>query len=295
MTRKRNREYDKAYRASHLKEHHDAYKRYCEKYPERVKATAQKYRETHKEAIAERRKARKDKEDEYNAAYRLKNKELMKVKRVLGKEAKAEYDRKYREKNQDKFYSKYGLTISAYYSILESQNKSCAICKTTDMSRYTKFFVDHDHSTGDVRGLLCNKCNYGLGAMSDSVQKIKMAISYLSRPLVERFQYNKQTRRPISEASWQARRNAVLPIILAEQGDCCAICAKASCGRGRNGYHVDHDHKTGIIRGALCASCNKGIGIFQDSVDVLTSAAKYLCTIKERMTPHKHLFIEKTT
>jgi hypothetical protein len=62
--------------------------------------------------------------------------------------------------------------------------------------------------------------------------------------------------------------------LLEEQGGLCAIC------RLRAAVAVDHDHDTGGVRGLLCKSCNSGIGLLQDSVEVLESAADYLRTEK---------------
>jgi hypothetical protein len=53
-------------------------------------------------------------------------------------------------------------------------------------------------------------------------------------------------------------------------GRSCEICGTT------NKLVVDHCHDTGIIRGSLCTTCNSGIGMFHDSVDKLTRAAKYL-------------------
>lgn len=59
-----------------------------------------------------------------------------------------------------------------------------------------------------------------------------------------------------------------------KQKNCCAICEnKLKDGQGT---HVDHCHKTGIVRGLLCNSCNRGIGYLQDSIEILKSAQKYL-------------------
>jgi hypothetical protein len=58
----------------------------------------------------------------------------------------------------------------------------------------------------------------------------------------------------------------------------CAICDvdMNPRGRARNSVSVDHHHITGAVRGLLCSACNRGIGILQDSPDILKSAAKYL-------------------
>lgn len=86
------------------------------------------------------------------------------------KEAKLERHRDY------VLRSRYGISKSDYLDLLESQNYSCAICgsaatKTLD--------VDHDHTTGKVRGLLCNNCNRGIGHLKDSPQILLKAVEYL--------------------------------------------------------------------------------------------------------------------
>ena len=68
-------------------------------------------------------------------------------------------------------------------------------------------------------------------------------------------------------------------LMLAAQNGVCAICKQPETHL-RNGklkaLAVDHDHKTGKIRGLLCSDCNTGIGKLKDSIDVLTSAVQYL-------------------
>lgn len=56
-------------------------------------------------------------------------------------------------------------------------------------------------------------------------------------------------------------------------GNVCAVCGRT--GKTRE-ISVDHDHKTGLTRGRLCMRCNKGIGLFGDNPDLLTTAAEYL-------------------
>ncbi|HEX2774994.1 MAG TPA: endonuclease VII domain-containing protein [Micromonosporaceae bacterium] len=58
--------------------------------------------------------------------------------------------------------------------------------------------------------------------------------------------------------------------LLAEQGEVCAICGAA------NPQHLDHDHRTGWVRGILCFNCNGGLGQFRDNAGYLTKAISYL-------------------
>lgn len=72
---------------------------------------------------------------------------------------------------------KYGITQTDYDDMFASQGGECAIChKTQD----TSFNVDHDHDTGEVRGLLCSNCNRMIGYASDNKETLANAIDYLS-------------------------------------------------------------------------------------------------------------------
>lgn len=63
--------------------------------------------------------------------------------------------------------------------------------------------------------------------------------------------------------------------ILKDQENKCAICGESDPNH-QNGFCVDHDHKTGKIRGILCNACNRGLGYFKDDTSVLSNAIKYL-------------------
>jgi hypothetical protein len=65
--------------------------------------------------------------------------------------------------------------------------------------------------------------------------------------------------------------------LLARQGLGCAICGAPENADGRS-LHVDHDHKTGRVRGILCADCNFGLGKFKDDPELLQAAIDYLAT-----------------
>ena len=84
------------------------------------------------------------------------------------KEHRVKYARDYRIKYPEKtraanLKKNYGITQNDYDRMLDAQNNKCAICGR-DMSDYSRIFcVDHNHTTGKIRGLLCDPCNYGLG------------------------------------------------------------------------------------------------------------------------------------
>ncbi len=77
----------------------------------------------------------------------------------------------------------YGLTLADYDALLEDQGGVCAICGTEESGhgRTEHFLVDHDHDTDEVRGLLCQGCNTGLGGFRENIDSLKSAIDYLER------------------------------------------------------------------------------------------------------------------
>lgn len=81
---------------------------------------------------------------------------------------------KYRLKGHLKF--SYGLSKEEYFKILNNQNGVCAICNNKPNERLS---VDHCHKTKKIRGLLCRKCNAGVGFFKDDINHLQKAIEYL--------------------------------------------------------------------------------------------------------------------
>lgn len=73
---------------------------------------------------------------------------------------------------------RYGMTPGDYEALLEAQGGACAICRGPQSAKYRVFDVDHDHATGRVRGLLCRRCNTGLGYLENEGYR-ESALSYL--------------------------------------------------------------------------------------------------------------------
>ncbi len=73
----------------------------------------------------------------------------------------------------------YGLTLEMYDELLASQDGCCAICR--DFSRGRPLHVDHCHTTGRVRGILCFTCNTALGKFRDSRDLLQKADQYLAK------------------------------------------------------------------------------------------------------------------
>ena len=82
--------------------------------------------------------------------------------------------------------NRFDMTIDQYNVRFLKQKGRCAICdqaeKSVDSNGNVKWLaVDHNHSSGDVRGLLCNSCNTGIGKLGDSIKIMKSAIKYLEK------------------------------------------------------------------------------------------------------------------
>jgi hypothetical protein len=76
----------------------------------------------------------------------------------------------------------YGVSEGLYQTLLDKQDGRCAICGRLPDKR--KLGVDHNHETGEVRGLLCQQCNHAIGLLGDDPQRLQAAIDYLKQPVL---------------------------------------------------------------------------------------------------------------
>jgi formate dehydrogenase maturation protein FdhE len=136
------------------------------------------YRKTHKQelSVANRK---------WREANRERIREYQHRSRKVHSERAREYDRQWREKHpgydreiQQKHY--YGMLPGEYEQRLAEQNGVCAICGDTPKK---SLGVDHNHKTGAIRGLLCDRCNVGLGCFADIPERLRKAADYLKRNL----------------------------------------------------------------------------------------------------------------
>jgi hypothetical protein len=75
---------------------------------------------------------------------------------------------------------KYGITEQDFNEMLEEQKFSCALCEKPFTSmKNNDLHIDHCHETNKVRGLLCMKCNVGLGMLGDNEEGLLRALSYV--------------------------------------------------------------------------------------------------------------------
>ena len=104
--------------------------------------------------------------------YRRKNKERIQKHRST-------YLKKNRHKLRQYNVHKYVITMQDLEHMFLTQFGKCAICNISFVDRKT-MHIDHDHTTRQIRGLLCEDCNRGLGSFKDNVVFLKSAIQYLS-------------------------------------------------------------------------------------------------------------------
>lgn len=74
---------------------------------------------------------------------------------------------------------KYDLSVDGFHSLWDSQCGNCAICSSSLNFGTGGFAIDHNHSTGKVRGILCGPCNLGIGHLKDNPDILKSAATYL--------------------------------------------------------------------------------------------------------------------
>lgn len=103
------------------------------------------------------------------AAYPLRSEAVKAKKREADRQ---DYERHHAERREKQVWVRlklrYGLTREQYEQMLEDQGHACAICATpTPGGRGNRFHVDHDHETGEVRGLLCWPCNTKLAVLEN--------------------------------------------------------------------------------------------------------------------------------
>lgn len=80
----------------------------------------------------------------------------------------------------------YGITLERYREMLSEQSGKCAICSKEHREGHRKgLVVDHNHTTGKVRGLLCYGCNAAIGHLREDERLFKTALAYLNRTLSE--------------------------------------------------------------------------------------------------------------
>ncbi len=184
----------------------------------------------------------------------------------------------------------YGVTLADFDEMLVAQSGVCAICHQPETQVIggilSHLCVDHNHETGQVRGLLCHRCNKTVGWIetleetalgnlrryldqgnSDQAVVPEVANPRRHEPIHPRMSVSRGThlreRYGLTVAEYNDK--------LVRQGFVCAVChcpeTQVQNGQIRN-LSIDHDHRTGRIRGLLCARCNLTAGHLEPLDDV---------------------------
>lgn len=159
MTQKQK--YRRNYFQKHRKKSYAQTKAWCKKNPKKRLAICQRWDKKNKERRREWAKARHKKNPERRRA-----------------SARRWYKKNSQKVKSSRLKNSYGITIQEFSIIRKAQKNRCAICHKP----FHKIpYVDHDHKTKVVRGLLCMPCNCALGLFQDSIFNFKQAIKYLRR------------------------------------------------------------------------------------------------------------------
>lgn len=137
---------------------------------EKVAAYKKQHYEQNKEQYKER--ASKFNKSDRRKQWRLENKEriseYMKQRWLQIKDSKPH------------FKNVYGITLETYTEMFEQQSGKCRGCNRSQEELNHPLHVDHCHSTGRIRGLLCRKCNSALGLVNDSAEVLENLKNYLN-------------------------------------------------------------------------------------------------------------------
>lgn len=85
------------------------------------------------------------------------------------------------DQRKHRLMTMYKMTLDQYYLLIDGQYYQCPICNESLMPFTRNTHIDHDHETGRVRGILCGKCNIGLGHFKDNPEFLQNAIEYIKR------------------------------------------------------------------------------------------------------------------
>lgn len=168
--------YKKAYYINNHNKIMSKEKEYRENNKEQIKQQRKNYEINNKEKVRNRHKQyylnNKEKVQEYHKQYYIKNKEYVDNR-----------SKKWKVNNKNKVFNimlkyKYGITVEQKNQMIIIQNNKCACCKDPLDNNPRNVCIDHDHITGKLRKVLCQKCNKSLGIMEENVDKISKLLEY---------------------------------------------------------------------------------------------------------------------
>lgn len=161
----------------------------------------------------------------------------------------------------------YRKRTAATRVVIVDGDRTCRICGST--KHVTKFPIRRLMTGG--RGTECKECD-------NARQRAWRKNAVATRP-------DFIAARKLSQDKIQAKRYGLTleqyRMLEAMATGKCEICQKPARRRGNwradSRLHIDHDHKSGRVRGMLCTDCNRGLGLFGDNPKTLQRAAEYIC------------------
>ena len=119
----------------------------------------------------------------YKKLYHATHKEERKQYNIIHKEHIKIWSKKYhvlvKEKRKiQRLKRMYGMSLEEFTQLFNSQNNVCAICKGTEWKN-KRPYVDHNHITGEIRGIICHKCNIAIGMIKEDINIAQSIIQYL--------------------------------------------------------------------------------------------------------------------
>ncbi len=139
-----------------------------------------KWRAEHPGIYADKTKEWWDNNPEKKAAYEAKRK------------AAPDYRPNKHARDQQRHKRRYGLSLERYAELEKYQGGVCAICKKPETAKHhnglktNRLAIDHCHNSKNIRGLLCTRCNLGIGCFSHDLQLLLNAVAYLMEPPASR-------------------------------------------------------------------------------------------------------------
>lgn len=202
----------------------------------------------------------------------------------------------YRAKNPDKVRAnnlrlRFGITPKDFQELLVSQGEVCAICREPETlcrnGKPQSLSVDHDHTSGKVRGLLCNLCNRAVGLLEYQPKAVAGLLAYVESPppLIPEIEESRSSLPPKErERTSQLKYDFGINIsqykaLSGMRASLCWACQEPETrtyGEKLGSLAVDHDHVSGVIRGLLCLSCNRALGAVKNNAARLRALQNYL-------------------
>ncbi len=154
---------------------------------EKIRASRRAHYAANKEAYLERQRAYREAKGE---ELLLKSRAQRRAYYLANKEKERERQRAYNAANKEQISGQlrryrlqrdYGLTLEQRDALFTAQGSKCAVCNSADPKTKKGWQVDHCHTSGKVRGILCQPCNTAIGKFEESVAILTRAIEYINK------------------------------------------------------------------------------------------------------------------